>query len=366
MVKAIAALEWVRCGLYNRKMRRSLKLDSAASYLTVAAGSFLFVVAVFVGYVVLKSWNADFWLARPFPDGPLSYRAYNNYPHPEIQDRDVFFHDIGGLITEARKADIIILGHSVWLYALDDEQVRAFNLKHGVRLFNMASAGTSSGNFVRAVIKRWDIHPRLWIINADDETVSFFHPDIDDDAATGSANAINIVQTPRWKGFEHAFIRNLRWRLGDLIGYLPEGMGDRFFPAFAKRFQTWRSIETGDWLFAPGGYYDVFYNARFSPPPRVCPLSDAEISWAREFVADIGSRVILTMVPYARWCPQRVNDLAHALGVEALPQASTEYSNLDGRHMDRRGAKAYTAWFLSALEKTDAFAAIIKHVSVRQ
>jgi hypothetical protein len=73
------------------------------------------------------------------------------FPIPEIQDRDVYFHSIGHSIEEAKKADIIILGHSVWFYALDDEQVRAFNAKHGIRLFNMASAGNSSGDFIRAV-----------------------------------------------------------------------------------------------------------------------------------------------------------------------------------------------------------------------
>jgi hypothetical protein len=79
--------------------------------------------------------------------------------------------------------------------------------------------------------------------------------------------------------------------------------------------------------------------------------------------------VILTLVPYARWCPQRVKDVASALGVEALVPKTIAFSNLDGRHMDRAGAKTFTAWFLNALEdsvalKRDALTALSIAVSV--
>jgi hypothetical protein len=340
-----------------------LKTDPALLYIATIAVIFLVVA----GIVAIISRGDDFLLAQQFPGVPLSYRAYNSFPHPEIQDRDVYFHNIGRSIEGAQKADIIILGHSVWFYGLDDEQVRAFNKKHGIRLFNMASAGNSSGDFIRAVIKRWDIHPGLWVINDDDEAVSFFNPGIDDAAATGSASSMQIVRTWRLEGFLHAFARNVRWSIGDLAGYLPESMRNRLFPAYASRFEAYRSIETGDWLFPPGTYYDTPGDRPFKAPARNCPASDAEISSARSFLADIGGTAILTLVPYARWCPQRVIDTAERLGLEAFLPPTTDYSNIDGRHMDRRGAKGYTAWFLRALEQSRAFAAITKkHLSADQ
>jgi hypothetical protein len=327
-------------------------------------GAMVVVVAglvSFVGALALhQAATRDHFMAARFEGDARTYRAFSNFPIPEIQDRDVYFHNIGHSIEEAKKADIIILGHSVWFYALDDEEVRAFNAKHGVRLFNMASAGNSSGDFIREVIKRWDIHPHLWVINDDDEAVSFFHPGIDDAAATGSASSINIVKTWRLKGFTLAFARNIRWSIADLVGYLPTGMRDRIFPTFASRFQAWRSVETGDWLFPAGGVYDRLDDPDFVVPTRRCPVTDAEIKWTREFVEDIGGRVILTLVPYARWCPQRVEDVASALAVEALVPTSTAYSNLDGRHMDRAGAKKFTAWFLTALEGSVAFNELVR------
>jgi hypothetical protein len=331
------------------------KFNPFSAYVVTIGAMILAATATIASFVAFESRNEDHLLAKPFAGDPLSYRAFSDYPHPEIQDRDVYFHNIGRSISEARKADIIILGHSVWFYALDDEQVRAFNARHGVRLFNMASAGNSSGDFIRAVIKQWDIHPRLWVINDDDEALGFFNPGIDDAAATGSASSINIVKTWRTKGYFLAFARNARWALADLIGYLPARLRQSIFPRFGSRFETWRSVETGDWLFPAGGSYDGSNMPEFTAPPRSCPVSESEVKWARDFTADIGGDVVLTLVPYARWCPKRVVDLAHALGVEALLPSSTVYSNLDGRHMDRRGAKAYTAWFLDALASTREF-----------
>jgi hypothetical protein len=207
---------------------------------------------------------------------------------------------------------------------------------------------------------RWDIHPRLWVINDDDEAVSFFHPSIDDAAATGSASSINIVKTWRLMGFVRAVARNIRGSLGDMVGDLPAAIRNRFFPGSASRFQAWRSVETGDSLFSAGSVYDQRGDPPFTPRLKSCPISNDEINWTRTFLSDIGGSVILTLVPYARWCPQRVIDVAKAIGVEEFLPPTTDYPNLDGRHMDRRGAKAYTAWFLAALEKSDAFTAISK------
>jgi hypothetical protein len=347
-------------GAYHPRMSGRQRVNKATAYIATIGALILVATAALASFVVFESRSADHILAKPFASDPSTYRAFSDYPHPEIQDRDVYFHNIGRSIEEARKADIIILGHSVWFYALDDEQIRAFNAKHGLRIFNMASAGNSSGDFIRAVTKRWDIHPRLWVINADDEAVSFFNPGIDDAAApTGSASSMQIVKTSRAKGFFLAFARNARWRLTDLIGYLPARLQQWIFPRFASRFEAWRSVETGNWLFPAGTVYDGLRDNPFKAPLKSCPVSDAEVSSARGFITDIGGPVVLTLVAYARWCPQRVNDLAQALGVEEFLPPSTDYSNLDGRHMDRRGAKAYTAWFLDALASTREFGRLI-------
>jgi hypothetical protein len=310
-------------------------------------------LALFV--LVVSSHSDDHLLAQPFPGVPRTYRAFNNYPKPEIQDREIYFHNIGLSIQEAKRADIIILGHSSVLYALDDDQIRAFDKQHKVRIFNMASAGNASGDFIRAVIKRWDIRPKLWVINVDDEPVSFFHPGVDDYGAVGESSAPEIVKTSRLVGFLRAYRRNFRWWLGDQVGRLPRSLRQSYFPSFESRLETWRSTETGDWLFArDGGTYDRA-TTKLVPSLRSCPVKADEIESARRFLEDIGRDVVFTLVPWSRWCPQHTTELAAVLGVEAMIPPTTDYTSPDGRHMDRPGREAFTAWFLNALKDTHEF-----------
>jgi hypothetical protein len=315
----------------------------------------LVATASLASFVIFESRSEDHLLAGSLAGAPSNFRAYSNFPKPEIQDREVYFYNIGHSIEEARKADVVILGHSSVLYALDDDQIRAFDTLHGVRIFNMASAGNASGDFIRAVIKRWDIHPKLWVINADDEPVSFFNPGVDDYGATGVSSAPEIVKTSLIIGVLRAYRRNVRWLLGDQVARLPLGLRQRFFPSFMSRFQTWRSTETGDWVFPEvGSYYDQV-NSRLRPPAKSCPLAAKEIADARGFLDDIGGAVVFTLVPYVRWCPQHTDELAAALGIEAIIPPTTDYTSPDGRHLDRTGAKAFTSWFLDALARTAEF-----------
>jgi hypothetical protein len=86
--------------------------------------------------------------------------------------------------------------------------------------------------------------------------------------------------------------RNLRG--GDLVGLLPASLLDAWFSKFSRRFQTWRSTETGDWLFERSDDYDnVGWVMKMSTKSR--PLSHEEVRDATAFVSDIGGRVVFTV-----------------------------------------------------------------------
>src|SRR5438445_13871479 len=56
----------------------------------------------------------DHFAALPLNDDRSWYRdfAFGGWFAPEIQDLDLFYHNIGQSIVEARKADIVVLGSS--------------------------------------------------------------------------------------------------------------------------------------------------------------------------------------------------------------------------------------------------------------
>ena len=52
----------------------------------------------------------------PLDDDKSYYRNWGDRSTLEIQDRDIFYHNIGNSIEYAKRADIIILGHSMLLF----------------------------------------------------------------------------------------------------------------------------------------------------------------------------------------------------------------------------------------------------------
>jgi len=90
-----------------------------------------------------------------------------------------------------------------------------------------------------------------------------------------------------------------------------------------------------------------------------CHVQAWEIDKARAFFADIGGTPILINVPYERWCPQRVRELAAALGVDTIITADANYSVFDGTHMDKAGGQKYTEFLLNALQDRASFRLLV-------
>ena len=82
-----------------------------------------------------------------------------------IQDNDIFFHGIGRSIRNAQLADIIFLGTSRPLFAVDWRLFEQFEQKHHLKMFNMAFAGVPSGEFALRIIQKWGLKPKMWVID---------------------------------------------------------------------------------------------------------------------------------------------------------------------------------------------------------
>jgi hypothetical protein len=312
------------------------------------------MIAVFVAWGI---HGRDHFAALPLRGDPNWYRDYNDMVTRELSDREVLYHGIGASIENARKADIILLGHSVFQFAIDNALVEEFERRHGIRIFNMYSAGNASGEFLRLIVKRWDIHPKLWIINADDYPANFFNDKLDDFAATGRGSVMSIVKEPRVVGYVRVAGRNVRWRIEDwLLEYLPRTVAKAFFGRMLTlSTNTWRSALNGNAYLDHAGFYITDHGPIVVVRDQQCDTNPGEIERARRYLADIGGEAILTITPYERWCPKRVRELASALGRETIIADDAAYSVWDGTHMDKKGAAAYTEFLLNALEKTRTF-----------
>lgn len=302
------------------------------------------------------SSDRDHFGSEPLRGSLDWFENYEGLVTRQMQDRDVFYHNIGRSIENARKADIIILGHSVLQFALINQQIEEFERKYQVRIFNMVMPGLASGAFIRKVIKRWGISPRIWIVNADDYPANFFNDAMDDFAASGSSSVQQIVRTARVVGYFNVARRDIRWAAEKAVArYLPAPVARGLLRYYNSGVSTWRSAVNGNYNLEQVLVYNQTNELIKVIRDQDCHVQNWEVDKARAFFADVGGTTILINVPYERWCPQRVRELAAALGLETIIAADANYSVFDGTHMDIQGGRRYTAHLLEGLRNTEFF-----------
>ena len=278
----------------------------------------------------------------------------------EMQDRDILYHGIGASIANLKKADIVILGDSAVEFGIENTQIEAFEQKNRVRIFNLATPGMASGAYVRQIIKKWNIKPKIWIINANDYPADFFNPVMDDFLVPGRNSVFKITTASYITSYLNVASRNLLWRIESLVAeYGPNWLTTPPHPLMKNYPKTWRNVENGNFDVA---YVDSYLSADKAAQKQregACPVSSEIVKEAGRYIADIGGSVILTLLPYDDWCPNRIAELAKNLGVESFVPPSAKYQPLDGSHMNGVGAYANTRFMLEALEKTYAFKRMI-------
>jgi hypothetical protein len=328
--------------------------DQAASGRERASEIYLYIFAFISTLLasIFLIWGIkgrDHFASSPFNGDVAFYRDFFGRPVPEIQDQELFYHNVGGSVTAAKAADIIVLGPSFVSYALDRTVLREFEKGRGRHIYNMSFIGVRSGEFSRQIITRWGIKPPLWVINADDQLIHFFSKSLD---VSFGQNSVRIPATlhDRTSGYVSVAARNLRWRVADYISY--------YKPLDASANAIYRNILTGDSTVEVKPHYLADDNKEISfENHRNCHVSPETIEIARQYLKDIGGRVVLTLVPHSQYCPAQAYELAKALGIEILVPPRDGYTTIDGGgHLDRKSAIKFTNFLMTELVETDAYA----------
>ena len=322
------------------RLSRSVSGLTWRSYNWLVASILLVVLAVFV---VAGRAGRDHFAAIAMKGDPAFYLDFAGRGVPEIQDQDLFYHNIGGSIDAARQADIVLLGPSFVSYALEPSLLRAFEIQQRVRIYNMSFIGIRSGEFARRIIARWKIRPRIWIINADDQFIHFFSRSLD--LTLGPVTTeIPAAARLRMRGFTSVAGRNLRWRLEGADGSAPG---------------LYREVSTGDVTVDSNPRYIANDNKPIRFDRGDCHVNPDTVAIAREYLKEIQGRVVLTLVPHSQYCPTQARELAQALGLEIIIPSDQGYTSVDGGgHLDRRSALKFTAFLMAELAKSDAFAGL--------
>ncbi|MGJ5178148.1 hypothetical protein ACQR16_08625 [Bradyrhizobium oligotrophicum] len=333
-----------------------LKTDSASSaprrYLAVVGC--VGVVMLFLFEFCLSVFSYDGWTFHDYfsqipSHGNVDwYRDFGGRGVPQIQDQDTFYNNVGGSVATAKNADIVFLGPSFVSYAVDRQTLQASPQLDRLKIYNMAFIGIRGGEFSRRVINRWKIHPRLWVINADDQFVHFFSNDLH--VTLGPQKMpIGAAKRTRLAGYLTVMGRNLRWRIEDLVDAFKTG---HFSPT-----GLYRNISNGDvGLDANGGYVARDNKLLLSARDPNCHTTQEVVDYARTFLKEVGGQVVLTLVPHSQACAQQAEELAKALNVDLIAPPFDGLTTIDGGgHLDRAGAEKYTSYLAREIVKTEAF-----------
>jgi hypothetical protein len=312
-------------------------------FILAAASTLLIAIALVWG-----KKGHDHFASFPLNGDVAFYRDFAGRTVQEIQDQELFYHNVGGSVSAAKAADIIALGPSFVSYALDKSVLRQFEAAHGRRIYNMSFIGIRGGELSRRIITRWNIKAPLWVINADDQIIQFFSKSLD--LTLGPLTSpIPATLHGRMDGYVSAAARNLRWRAEDFISYYKTGHG--------SANELYRNIATGDVTVEVNPRYTANNNKEISfDRGRDCHASPETIEIARQYMKDIGGQVVLTLVPHSQYCPAQAYELARALGVEIIVPPDGGYTTIDGGgHLDQKSAERFTGFLTSELVKTSAY-----------
>ncbi|MGJ4947778.1 hypothetical protein [Bradyrhizobium sp. HKCCYLS20291] len=284
------------------------------------------------------------------------FRDFGGEVVTEIQDQDLFYHDIGGSIRHVKDADVIVLGSSLVSFALDEAVIRErLEQPYGLKVYNMAFVGVASSEFARRIAQKHHLRPRLWILNADDGGGggNFFHRNLTR-AFGADVRPIPSTTRSRFSSYATVIRRNIHWRLEDATRGLRSVLGvvkTAPIPSFERNVQTGAADMRLFPRFAAGDNGGV----KMTRDPD-CHTTPDVIANARELVQALDAPVVLTLVPNYHGCFTQVREIADAIGVETALPARTDYSSWDsGGHLDARGAADFTRDLAVALERTRAF-----------
>ena len=145
------------------------------------------------------------------------------------------YHGIGSSIEHAREADILLIGNSRTQQGFSEAVLLAEGEKLGLRIFNLAVGHVDRINFALDIIRRYDLRPRLVLLNGDQAVFR----------DTYSPWATRVMQMSSWEARKFFYEHTAAWWVSTrLHHYVPK------LDHFSKRQYRWvhyRSDKTGWW-----------------------------------------------------------------------------------------------------------------------
>ncbi|HIG31650.1 MAG TPA: hypothetical protein EYQ50_29080 [Verrucomicrobiales bacterium] len=292
-----------------------------------------FLLTAVVSRAVLQNVEMIGWIPWFFQDTdhiPLESESYLAYENGGL-DHLVLFHQLDDSIAHARDVDVLILGNSRALYGFPQMELKRFQEKTGLKVFNLSFSWGEKMNFPLKIIQKFQLNPKYVIVNTD----GFFDPE-------SSIGSIEAFALSRWAARKRVFEKQSSWELRQRI--------HRILPKFY--FNTdppyriiYRSPMDGSWLPLSGPDQDVPVHVWRNPYWKMSSLT---VNSAEQFLSQIGlprSSVILTLVPYPGHDDRLIKQLAETTGLPTILYSESNLRSNDGSHLDSDSGIKFATYF---------------------
>lgn len=317
--------------------RPSVLWPAAVCVVTLTA--LLVATVVAVDAVPTLGAAAGNLLAAEEPAGDDYYLA--NDIGGGVDHHVLFFGLDAEALEHLRAADVLFLGNSRLMFALRPDVLRPAFAALGATYYALGFGFREADRFPLAIIRRFDLRPRLVVVNAD----GFFGGGLSQWAETVNRDTAFAARKLRLEAEAAHRVRQAMYAVAPnwLSLFGRPGL------AQARPLNIYRSRFDGTWEVSPWPSTDV----TFAPPPSGSAVPGrSELAAARAFKAEMdhrGTRLVLTRVPTpepAGASPTRVADL---LGVPLVLVAPPGLTAADGSHLDPPSAHDWSRAFVAAL-----------------
>jgi len=270
------------------------------------------------------------------------YLAHDHGGH--VDHHVLYFGTDADALDHLKGADVVFLGNSRLMFAARPKVLDAFFDARGLRYYVLGFGFREADRFPLALIEKFDLRPRLVIVNAD----GFFRNSLSDFART----VMRDTQFGAWKFSSEAEAgHEVRRALHQLVPNYVDLLGRPGFP-WRRELVIYRSRRNGTWQLSPWepGTTPVGQRDLFNPA-----LAGREVAAARRFKAAMDARgvaMVVTHVPTPRPSGGGPALFAELLGVPLVAAQPGGLLTEDGDHLDEASAVAWSESFVRELGRT--------------
>lgn len=275
----------------------------------------------------LKGRVRNITVAQRPPD-PAYYLAHDRGGH--VDHHVLYFGTDAEAIANLRAADILFVGTSRMMFALRARVLTPWARAQGLTFYALGFGFREADAFPLDLIRKWDLHPKLVVINVD----GFFGRGL-------SPWARRVMKDTSFGARKRLWEAELSHRGREILHRLIPNWIDLYgrpgFP-FGNEFIAYRSRLDGTWSVTP-------WTAPTTDAPSTDFLAEEvgprELDAARAFKAGLdsrGARLVLTYVPTPEDAGGNPVAIGKALAVPVVGMDVDGLTSHDGSHLSEQSA----------------------------